>query len=89
MSHNVLGWRRFYSPNKGLRSKTRAAKMWWSKMPQRAESPTGVLRNPNRPNRAVSANRLLCAGFVFFILIVLSLLFFAHIQIKFLVKLSL
>ena len=28
LAHNVLGIRRFCSPNKGLRSKTRAAKMW-------------------------------------------------------------
>ena len=59
MAYNVQGWRRFASPNKGLRSKTRAGKMWWSKIPQRRETPTGVLRNPNRPNRAVSANRML------------------------------
>ena len=36
LSHNVLGWRRFASPNEGLRSKTRAGKMWWSKTVQRA-----------------------------------------------------
>jgi len=36
ISHNVQGWRRFASPDKGLRSKTRAGKMWWSKIPQRA-----------------------------------------------------
>jgi hypothetical protein len=48
LAHNVLGWRRFANPNKGLRSKTVAGKMWWSKTPQRAESPTGVLRNPSR-----------------------------------------
>ena len=72
LSHNVPGWRRFASPNKGLRSKTRAGKMWWSKTPQRANSPTGVLRNPNRPNRAVSANRLLYAvsdSFIWFFFI--------------------
>jgi hypothetical protein len=45
---NVTGWRRFVSPNKGLRSKTRAGKMWWSKTPQRREATTGVLRNPSR-----------------------------------------
>ena len=28
MSLNVLDWRRFDSPNKGLRSKTRAGKLW-------------------------------------------------------------
>jgi len=28
MSPNVLGIRRFASPDKGLRSKTRAGKMW-------------------------------------------------------------
>ena len=28
ISHNVLGIRRFASPNKGLRSKTMAGKMW-------------------------------------------------------------
>jgi hypothetical protein len=28
ISHNVPGIRRFCNPNKGLRSKTRAAKMW-------------------------------------------------------------
>jgi len=33
LSFNVQDWRRFCSLNKGLRSKTRAAKMWWNKMP--------------------------------------------------------
>jgi len=47
--YNVLGWRRFCSCDKGMRSIPATAKMWWSKMPQRAVSPTGVLRNPNRP----------------------------------------
>ena len=28
ISYNVQDWRRFASPNKGLRSKTRAGKMW-------------------------------------------------------------
>jgi len=37
IAHNVLGNWRFTSPNKGLRSKTRAGKMWWSKIPQRAK----------------------------------------------------
>ena len=37
----------------------RADKLWWSKTPQRAfqgasPRPTGGLRNPNRPTRAVS-----------------------------------
>jgi len=36
MAYNVPGWRRFASPNKGLRSKTRAGKMWWSETVQRA-----------------------------------------------------
>jgi hypothetical protein len=52
MAYNGLGWRRFASPYKGLRRKTRAGKMWWSKTPQRAESPTGVLRNPSRRKAA-------------------------------------
>jgi len=36
ISSNVQGWRRFASPDKGLRSKTRAGKMWWKKTVQRA-----------------------------------------------------
>ena len=48
MAYNVLGWRRFAGPDKGLRSKARAGKMWWSKTPQRAYRPAGVLRNPSR-----------------------------------------
>jgi len=31
MAFNVQGWRRFASPDKGLRSKTMAGKMWWKK----------------------------------------------------------
>jgi len=49
ISHNVLGWRRFCGCDKGMRSIPATVKMWWSKMPQRAESPTGILRNPSRP----------------------------------------
>jgi hypothetical protein len=32
----------------------------------KGHSPTGFLRNPNRPNRAVSSYRLLNAGFALF-----------------------
>jgi len=35
------------------------------KTPQRANSPTGVLRSPNRPNRAVRSYCLLGDGFCF------------------------
>jgi len=36
MAHNVLGNWRFASPNKGLRSKTMAGKMWVKKAWERA-----------------------------------------------------
>ena len=52
MAHNVLGWRRFCGCDKGTRSVPATVKMWWSKIPQRAESPTGVLRNPSRRKAA-------------------------------------
>jgi len=41
-------------------AKTSNRKMWWSETAQRHEVPTAVLRNPNRPNRAVSSYRSLC-----------------------------
>ena len=59
MLHNVRGWRRFASPNKGLRSKTRAGKMWWSKIVQRALAPTRFCGTRDAERRR-SANRLLC-----------------------------
>jgi len=59
IAYNVQGWRRFASPAKGLRSKTRAGKMWWKKTAQRAYSPTAVFWNPEGANSARSANRLL------------------------------
>jgi len=40
ISYNVTGNWRFASPNRGLRSKTRAGKMWWSKTVQRAQART-------------------------------------------------
>jgi len=47
---NVLGNWRFASPNKGLRSKTRAGKMWWSKIPQRAK-PERYFTEPEPPEQ--------------------------------------
>jgi len=49
MSLNVLGIRRFASPDKGLRSKTRAGKMWvegavgtkWPRRPKPRSRPQG------------------------------------------------
>ena len=46
----VLGNWRFASPNKGLRSKTRAGKMWWSKTPQRAK-PERCFAEPEPPEQ--------------------------------------
>jgi hypothetical protein len=41
MAHNVPGCkRRFASPDKGLRSKTRAGKLWRSEAWERAQRPT-------------------------------------------------
>ena len=52
MSHSVKGWRRFCGCDKGTRSVPATAKMWRSKTPQRADSPTGVLRSPSRRKAA-------------------------------------
>jgi len=60
MSHNVLGWRRFAGPDKGLRSKTGAGKMWWSNTVQRALARTRFC-GTRAAERRRSANRLLCA----------------------------
>ena len=67
MSFNVLGIRRFCSPNKGLRSKTRAAKMWVEVGVGASEATDLASRNPEPPNRRRSVYRLLCEVAPFFI----------------------
>jgi len=46
ISSNVEGWRRFVSPNKGLRSKTRANKMWVEAGVGASEATDLASRNP-------------------------------------------
>ena len=60
MTPNVLDWRRFASPNKGLRSKTRAGKMWVQGGVGASEATDLADRNPGAAERRRSANRLLC-----------------------------
>ena len=75
-SYTVLGWRRFASPNKQMRSICRAGKMWWRKTAQRAFQRLAHARLlffvTRTAEQAVSANRLLSDAqfsslFVFFI----------------------
>jgi hypothetical protein len=42
-------WRRFASPNKGLRSKTRAGKLWVEHGVGASEATDLAMRNPSRP----------------------------------------
>jgi hypothetical protein len=63
MSHNVLGWRRFFVPDKEkCEAFLPAQKNVAETKPHKGRSPTAVLWTPNRPNRAVSSYRLLCDG---------------------------
>ena len=62
IASNVLGIRRFCSCDKGNRRFPATAKMWWSKMPQRAK-PDWRFVEPEPPNRRRSVYRLLCEGF--------------------------
>jgi hypothetical protein len=61
-------------------------------VPAPSARPTAGLRNPNRPIRAVSVNRLLDAGFVlyFFLINTNSFLYFyrqiLHFMIKIIIK---
>jgi hypothetical protein len=48
-----LGWRRFASPNKGLRSKTRAGKMWVKGGVGASEATDLAARNPKTAEQAV------------------------------------
>src|SRR5215510_9617065 len=65
LSYNVPGIRRFDCPDKGLRSKTRAGKMWWSKIVQRAKPEHGFAE-PEPPNRRWSVYRLLDEVWAFY-----------------------
>ena len=69
IAHNVLGWRRFDSPNKQMRSICRAGKLWAEQGVGASVATDLALRNPSRLLVAY-ANRLLYEVGAFHILLI-------------------
>ena len=77
MSFNVQGWRCFASPDKGLRSKTRAGKMWWKKTAQRRTLVRRLRFSGTRRARSAPEALTVCyTAYRFFIRLFLYYLFY-------------
>jgi len=70
---NVQGWRRFASPDKGLRSKTGAGKMWWKKTAQRRTLVRRLRFSGTR--RARSAPEALTVCYALVLILILSFIY--------------